>query len=82
MLHEVTHVVHLAALNDYECHAEPEKAQLVNVEYTRRVVEQAGQLKIKIYLSIDNSGLRKQSDRSYHRNVTNRPAGCIFTDAF
>lgn len=53
MLHEVTHVVHLAALNDYECHAEPEKAQLVNVEYTRRVVEQAGQLKQLrfIYLS-------------------------------
>ena len=53
MLHEVTHVVHLAALNDYECHAEPEKAQLVNVEYTRRVVEQAGQLKKLrfIYLS-------------------------------
>ena len=53
MLHEVTHVVHLAALNDYECHAEPEKAQLVNVEYTRRVVEQAGQIKKLrfIYLS-------------------------------
>ena len=53
MLHEVTHVVHLAALNDYECRAEPEKAQLVNVEYTRRVVEQAGQLKKLrfIYLS-------------------------------
>ena len=53
MLHEVTHVVHLAALNDYECRAEPEKAQLVNVEYTRRVVEQAGQIKKLrfIYLS-------------------------------
>ena len=53
MLHEVTHVVHLAALNDYECHDEPEKAQLVNVEYTRRVVEQAGQIKKLrfIYLS-------------------------------
>jgi len=53
MLHEVTHVVHLAALNDYECRAEPEKAQLVNVEYTRRVVEQAGQTKKLrfIYLS-------------------------------
>ena len=53
MLQEVTHVVHLAALNDYECRAEPEKAKLVNVEYTRRVVEQAGQLKTLrfIYLS-------------------------------
>ena len=53
MLHEVTHVVHLAALNDYECRAEPERAQLVNVEYTRRVVEQAGQIKKLrfIYLS-------------------------------
>ncbi len=53
MLQEVTHVVHLAALNDYECRAEPEKAQLVNVEYTRRVVEQAGQIKNLrfIYLS-------------------------------
>ena len=53
MLHEVTHVVHLAALNDYECRAEPEKAKLVNVEYTRRVVEQAGQIKKLrfIYLS-------------------------------
>ena len=53
MLHEVTDVVHLAALNDYECRAEPEKAQLVNVEYTRRVVEQAGQIKKLrfIYLS-------------------------------
>ena len=53
MLYEVTHVVHLAALNDYECHDEPEKAQLVNVEYTRRVVEQAGQIKKLrfIYLS-------------------------------
>ena len=53
MLHEVTHVVHLAALNDNECRAEPEKAQLVNVEYTRRVVEQAGQIKKLrfIYLS-------------------------------
>ena len=45
MLHEVTHVVHLAALNDYECRAEPEKAQMVNVEYTRRVVEQASDIK-------------------------------------
>ena len=45
MLQEVTHVVHLAALNDYECRAEPEKAQLVNVEYTRRVVEQASDIK-------------------------------------
>lgn len=48
MLREITHVVHLASLNDYECRAEPEKAQLVNVEYTRRIVEQACQ----------NSGLR------------------------
>jgi len=45
MLQEVTHVVHLAALNDYECRAEPETAQVVNVEYTRRIVEQASEIK-------------------------------------
>jgi UDP-glucose 4-epimerase len=45
MFQEVTHVVHLAALNDYECRAEPEMAKLVNVEYTRRIVEQASDIK-------------------------------------
>ena len=41
MLDGATHVVHLAALNDYECRADPEKAELVNVEYTRRIIDQA-----------------------------------------
>jgi UDP-glucose 4-epimerase len=45
MLQEVTHVVHLAALNDYECREEPETAQVVTVEYTRRIVEQASEIK-------------------------------------
>ena len=53
MLHEVTHVVHLAALNDYECRADPQHAQVVNVEYTHRIVEQASDIKNLrfIYLS-------------------------------
>ena len=53
MLHEVTHVVHLAALNDYECRADPQHAQVVNVEYTRRIVEQASDIRNLrfIYLS-------------------------------
>ena len=53
MLQEVTHVVHLAALNDYECRADPQHAQVVNVEYTRRIVEQASDIRNLrfIYLS-------------------------------
>ncbi len=45
MVDEMTHCVHLAALNDYECRANPEKAQLVNVEYTRRLIQQASRVK-------------------------------------
>lgn len=40
MLSDITHVVHLVAMTDFESRAEPDKAQQVNVEYTRRVVEQ------------------------------------------
>lgn len=53
MLDGATHVVHLAALNDYECRADPKNAELVNVEYTRRIIDQACQLENLriIYLS-------------------------------
>lgn len=45
MLQDMTHIVHLVALNDYECRAEPDQAQVVNVEYTRRIIEHACQIK-------------------------------------
>ena len=41
MLYGMTHVIHLAALNDYECKADAANAQLVNVEHTTRIVEEA-----------------------------------------
>jgi len=41
MLDGMTHVIHLASLNDYECKADATAAQLVNVEYTTRIVEEA-----------------------------------------
>ena len=53
MLEGTTHVVHLAALNDYECRADPEKAEHVNVEYTQWIIDQACRLENLriIYLS-------------------------------
>ena len=51
MLSDVTHLVHLVAMTDFESRAEPEKAQQVNVEYTRRVVDQCQKKTRLIYLS-------------------------------
>lgn len=41
MLDGMTHVIHLASLNDYECEDDATTAQLVNVEYTTRIVGEA-----------------------------------------
>ena len=51
MLSDITHVVHLVAMTDFESRAEPDKAQQVNVEYTRRVVEQCAKKTRFVYLS-------------------------------
>lgn len=51
MLHGVTHIVHLASMNDYECKADPIAAKLVNVEYTQRIVERVENKAKFIYLS-------------------------------
>lgn len=39
MMDGITTVVHLVAMNDYECRAEPELARQVNTEYTRRLID-------------------------------------------
>ena len=51
MLNEITHVVHLVAMTDFESRAEPEKAQQVNTEYTNRVIEQCSKETRFVYLS-------------------------------
>jgi UDP-glucose 4-epimerase len=51
MLNDITHVVHLVAMTDFESRAEPERAQLVNTEYTNRVIEQCSQNTRFVYLS-------------------------------
>ena len=51
MVRDITHVVHLVAMTDFESKAEPEKAQYVNTEYTRRVLEQCQKNTRFIYLS-------------------------------
>jgi UDP-glucose 4-epimerase len=51
MLNEITHVVHLVAMTDFESRAEPEKAQQVNTEYTNRVIEQCSNETRFVYLS-------------------------------
>lgn len=51
MLHDITHVVHLVAMTDFESRAEPVKAKLVNTEYTQRVVEQCPKNTRVVYLS-------------------------------
>ena len=51
MLNGITHVVHLVAMTDFESRAEPEKAQQVNTEYTRRVIEQCSKETRFVYLS-------------------------------
>ena len=51
MVRDITHVVHLVAMADFESKAEPEKAKHVNTEYTRRVLEQCQKNTRFIYLS-------------------------------
>ncbi len=51
MVRDITHVVHLVAMTDFESRAEPEKAKHVNTEYTRRVLEQCPKNTRFIYLS-------------------------------
>lgn len=51
MLNEITHVVHLVAMTDFESRAEPEKARQVNTEYTNRVIEQCRKDTRFVYLS-------------------------------
>jgi UDP-glucose 4-epimerase len=51
MLNEITHVVHLVAMTDFESRAEPEKAHQVNTEFARRVIEQCSKNTRLIYLS-------------------------------
>ncbi len=51
MVRDITHVVHLVAMTDFESRAEPEKAKHVNTEYTRRVLEQCQKNTRFIYLS-------------------------------
>jgi UDP-glucose 4-epimerase len=51
MLNEITHVVHLVAMTDFESRAEPEKAEQVNTEYTNRVIEQCSNETRFVYLS-------------------------------
>ena len=51
MVRDISHVVHLVAMTDFESRAEPEKAKHVNTEYTRRVLEQCQKNTRFIYLS-------------------------------
>jgi UDP-glucose 4-epimerase len=51
ILHDVTHVVHLVAMTDYESRDEPEKARLVNTEYARRVVDNCPKKTRFVYMS-------------------------------
>lgn len=51
MMSEITHVVHLVAMADFESRAEPERAHHVNTEYTRRVIEHCPKHARFIYLS-------------------------------
>jgi len=51
VLNEITHVVHLVAMTDFESRAEPEKARQVNTEYTNRVIEQCRKDTRFVYLS-------------------------------
>ncbi len=51
MLSNITHVVHLVAMTDFESRAEPDMAQKVNVEFTRRVVDQCAKTTRFIYMS-------------------------------
>jgi len=51
MLHDVSHVVHLVAMPDFESRAEPELAKLVNTEYTRRVLDACAPGVRFVYLS-------------------------------
>lgn len=51
MLQDVSHVVHLVAMPDFESRAEPELAKVVNTQYTQRVLDACAPNVRFVYLS-------------------------------